>query len=52
MDPKGGIILANDGNAILHQITDQLQHPAGKGMIEVARTQDEEVTIIKASHST
>ncbi|XP_076618856.1 chaperonin containing TCP1 subunit 3 [Colletes latitarsis] len=41
MDPMGGIVLTNDGNAILREIT--VQHPAGKSMIEVARTQDEEV---------
>ncbi|XP_011496267.1 PREDICTED: T-complex protein 1 subunit gamma [Ceratosolen solmsi marchali] len=41
MDPMGGIVMTNDGNAILREIT--LQHPAGKSMIEIARTQDEEV---------
>merc|ERR1719221_2081731 len=30
-----------DGNAILREIT--VQHPAAKTMIEIARTQDEEV---------
>lgn len=33
--------MTNDGNAILREIT--VQHPAGKSMIEIARTQDEEV---------
>lgn len=33
--------MTNDGNAILREIT--VQHPAGKTMIEIARTQDEEV---------
>lgn len=42
MDPMGGIVMTNDGNAILREIT--VQHPAGKSMIEIARTQDEEVS--------
>lgn len=46
MDPMGGIVMTNDGNAILREIT--VQHPAAKSMIEIARTQDEEVRI---SHS-
>merc|ERR1719334_2436150 len=33
--------MTNDGNAILREIT--VQHPAAKTMIEIARTQDEEV---------
>lgn len=37
----GGIVMTNDGNAILREIT--VQHPAAKSMIEIARTQDEEV---------
>jgi len=41
MDPMGGIVLTNDGNAILREIT--VQHPAAKALIEIARTQDEEV---------
>ncbi|KAI8434104.1 hypothetical protein MSG28_012248 [Choristoneura fumiferana] len=41
MDPMGGIVMTNDGNAILREIT--VQHPAAKFMIEIARTQDEEV---------
>lgn len=44
MDPMGGIVMTNDGNAILREIT--VQHPAGKSMIEIARTQDEEVRSI------
>jgi len=43
MDPMGGIVLTNDGNAILREIT--VQHPAAKSMIEISRTQDEEVNI-------
>lgn len=43
MDPMGGIVMTNDGNAILREIT--VQHPAAKSMIEIARTQDEEVII-------
>merc|ERR1719328_682419 len=41
MDPMGGIVVTNDGNAILREIT--VQHPAAKTLIEIARTQDEEV---------
>ena len=33
--------MTNDGNAILREI--DVQHPAAKSMIELARTQDEEV---------
>lgn len=40
MDPMGGIVMTNDGNAILREI--QVQHPAAKSMIEISRTQDEE----------
>merc|ERR1719473_867837 len=41
MDPMGGIVMTNDGNAILREIV--VQHPAAKTMIEISRTQDEEV---------
>ncbi|MES1911812.1 MAG: hypothetical protein MHM6MM_004187 [Cercozoa sp. M6MM] len=41
LDPMGGIVLTNDGNAILREI--DVSHPAAKSMIELARTQDEEV---------
>jgi len=41
MDPMGGIVMTNDGNAILREI--QVQHPAAKSMLEISRTQDEEV---------
>lgn len=44
MDPMGGIVMTNDGNAILREIT--VQHPAAKSMIEIARTQDEEVSYL------
>lgn len=47
MDPMGGIVLTNDGNAILREIT--VQHPAAKSMIEIARTQDEEVIFVVAT---
>ncbi|VDK41764.1 unnamed protein product [Anisakis simplex] len=40
MDPMGGIVLTNDGNAILREII--VKHPAAKSMIEISRTQDEE----------
>lgn len=41
LDPMGGVVMTNDGNAILREIT--AQHPAAKTMIEISRTQDEEV---------
>ncbi|CAE6427597.1 unnamed protein product [Rhizoctonia solani] len=41
LDPMGGILLTNDGNAILREI--DVAHPAAKNMIELSRTQDEEV---------
>jgi T-complex protein 1 subunit gamma len=41
MDPMGGMVMTNDGNAILREIT--VEHPAAKTLIEVSRTQDEEV---------
>lgn len=37
----GGIALTNDGNAILRELN--VNHPAAKSMIELSRTQDEEV---------
>jgi T-complex protein 1 subunit gamma len=41
MDPMGGIVMTNDGNAIVREI--EVKHPAAKNMIEISRTQDEEV---------
>ncbi|KAI8582542.1 hypothetical protein K450DRAFT_227673 [Umbelopsis ramanniana AG] len=41
LDPMGGILLTNDGNAILREI--EVAHPAAKSMVELSRTQDEEV---------
>jgi len=41
LDPIGGIVMTNDGNAILREI--DVAHPAAKSMIELSRTQDEEV---------
>ena len=39
LDPMGGIVLSNDGHAILREI--DVQHPAAKSVIELARVQDE-----------
>ncbi|EPQ09821.1 T-complex protein 1 subunit gamma [Myotis brandtii] len=36
LDTMGGIVMTNDGNAILQEI--QVQHPAAKSMIEISRT--------------
>lgn len=41
MDPMGGIVMTNDGHAILREI--EVKHPAGKYIIELARMQDEEL---------
>jgi len=41
LDATGGIVLTNDGNAILREI--DVSHPAAKSVIELSRTQDEEV---------
>ncbi|CAH8259517.1 unnamed protein product [Arabidopsis lyrata] len=41
LDAGGGIVVTNDGNAILREI--DVAHPAAKSMIELSRTQDEEV---------
>ncbi|KAF5375622.1 hypothetical protein D9757_008521 [Collybiopsis confluens] len=40
LDPMGGILLTNDGNAILREI--DVAHPAAKNILELSRTQDEE----------
>ncbi|KAH0890955.1 hypothetical protein HID58_053384 [Brassica napus] len=41
LDAGGGIVVTNDGNAILREL--DVAHPAAKSMIELSRTQDEEV---------
>lgn len=41
LDANGGIVLTNDGNAILREI--DVSHPAAKSIIDLSRTQDEEV---------
>lgn len=41
LDPMGGIVLTNDGNAILREV--DVSHPAAKSIIELSRAQDEEV---------
>ena len=41
IDPMGGIVLSNDGHAILREI--DVNHPAAKTMLEISRAQDEEV---------
>merc|ERR1719454_702709 len=40
LDPMGGIVMTNDGNAILREV--DVSHPAAKNMIELSRAQDEE----------
>ena len=41
LDPMGGILLTNDGNSILREV--DVFHPAAKSMLELSRTQEEEV---------
>ncbi|GIX61837.1 CCT chaperonin gamma subunit [Babesia caballi] len=41
LDPMGGIVITNDGNAILREI--DVSNPAAKSLIELSRSQDEEV---------
>lgn len=41
LDPMGGIVMTNDGNAILREI--DVSHPAARNMLELSRAQDEEV---------
>eukprot|EP00906_Rhabdomonas_costata_P002789 RCo004336 len=41
LDPMGGIVMTNDGNAILREV--DVTHPSARHMIELARAQDEEV---------
>jgi len=35
LDPMGGIVLSNDGHAILREI--EVTHPAAKSMLEISR---------------
>ena len=41
LDANGGIVLTNDGNAILREI--DVSHPAAQSIIDLSRTQDQEV---------
>jgi len=41
LDAMGGIVMTNDGNAILREV--DVNHPAAKSMIELSRAQDESV---------
>ncbi|CRG96931.1 T-complex protein 1 subunit gamma, putative [Plasmodium gallinaceum] len=41
LDPLGGIVITNDGNSILREV--DVAHPAAKSLIELSRSQDEEV---------
>ena len=41
LDPMGGILLTNDGNSILREV--DVSQTKKKSMIELSRTQDEEV---------
>merc|ERR1719385_432170 len=50
MDPMGGIVMTNDGNAILREIT--VQHPAAKTMIEIAQALEDAAVILRDNVST
>jgi T-complex protein 1 subunit gamma len=41
LDPMGSIVLTNDGHCILREV--DVSHPTAKSMIELSRSQDEEV---------
>lgn len=41
IDAMGSLVLTNDGNAILREV--DVAHPAAKAMLELSKTQDEEV---------
>eukprot|EP01125_Pyxidicula_operculata_P009563 TRINITY_DN3149_c0_g1_i1.p1 TRINITY_DN3149_c0_g1~~TRINITY_DN3149_c0_g1_i1.p1 ORF type:complete len:559 (+),score=171.27 TRINITY_DN3149_c0_g1_i1:1556-3232(+) len=41
LSQSGGIVVTNDGNAILREVN--VSHPAAKSMIDLSRAQDEEV---------
>jgi len=41
LDPMGSIVLTNDGHCILREV--DVSHPTAKSMIEISRSQDEEV---------
>lgn len=41
LDAAGGIVLTNDGHAILREI--DVSHPAAKSIIQLSRSQDENV---------
>ncbi len=41
VDEMGDIVITNDGATILEEMN--IEHPAGKMMVEIAKTQDEEV---------
>merc|ERR1719240_74094 len=45
LDPMGGIVMTNDGNAILREV--DVSHPAAKNMIELSRAQDDALKIMK-----
>jgi len=36
LDPMGGIVMSNDGHAILREI--DVTHPAAKSMLEISRS--------------
>ncbi|ELW71434.1 T-complex protein 1 subunit gamma [Tupaia chinensis] len=38
LDPMGGVVMPNDGNALLREI--QVQHPTAKSMMEISQTQE------------
>ena len=47
VDQLGDIIITNDGVTILKEM--QIEHPSAKMIVEVAKTQEDEVGLIKRS---
>lgn len=49
LDPMGGIVLTNDGHAILREI--EVAHPAAKSMIELSRTQVRNTNVLHVDYA-
>jgi T-complex protein 1 subunit gamma len=41
LDPMGGVVVTNDGHCVLREM--DLSHPTAKSMLELSRSQEEEV---------
>ena len=47
VDSIGDVTITNDGATILRQL--EVEHPAGKVLVELAHLQDKEVSLLPAS---